>query len=236
MQAISCPYPPCIVGITSSDLGRYIEFAISLERLLVPKGSRWKWMRGTCIAANRNIIARELFTLGGEQFRWAFFLDDDHIFDPDLLMRLLKNEVSIVQALTPARTPPYRPHIYYHDKTGVSYQSALEWNELPEGGLVEADGTCAGGLLVSRSLLENMPDPWFEEGKLEKDKLGEDLYFNQKALALGYKTYVDLDARMGHIGSLIVWPERTDRWFPMLRLAHDTYMPFIKGEAANAKR
>lgn len=53
----------------------------------------------------------------------------------------------------------------------------------PKGEFFRADAVGAGCLLIRRSLLENMPPPWFEFGKDERGRLiaGEDMIFCDKA-------------------------------------------------------
>lgn len=59
-----------------------------------------------------------------------------------------------------------------------------------------------------------MPEPWFEEGKLQPDLLSEDLHFCAKARELGFRVHLDATTEVAHSTIAHIWPTRTDdgRW------------------------
>lgn len=217
MQPVNCPFGPGLVGIISGDLARYHEFNTSLMQVLIPKGSTWKWVRGNGIAANRNLIAKDL----EPQHEWVWFMDDDQVFEPDILMRLLQHDKDIVQPLVVTRKPPYRAYAYYWNQEKGMYDTT-PWEKLPTSGLIRVDGTSAGGMLVKKHVFEKMKRPWFEEGMFpESDMLGEDLWFSKKAMELGIETYLDLDTPMGHMSTHAVWPGQAQgKWCVDLDVNH----------------
>lgn len=193
-----------MVGVISGDLGRYVAFFVSMMRLKVPNNSGWNWMLGNGFASLRNILVREMYQNLGDA-EWLWFIDDDHPFEPDVLLRLLDRQVDIIQPLVSTRKPPYRPYGYKHN--GTDYVS-LEWEDLPTSGILEVDAVGTGGMLIRRKVLDALADPWFEEGQTGPEHLGEDLYFCTKARAAGFKVYVDCDVRMGHMSTVQVWPDQ----------------------------
>ena len=215
MQPVRSAHPAGTIGVISGDLARYPAFYTSLMNLQVPNGSSWQWVRGNGIAANRNIIVREM------QGAWLLFLDDDQTFEPDILMQLLHRNVPIVQPLVSTRKPPFRPYAYYEDGSTGGFQS-YTWDDLPPGGLFACDAVGTGGTLIRREVLDAIVDPWFEEGQVHKEALGEDLSFMRKARAKGFGAAVDLDNRMGHMTTCEVWPAQADHrvWCVDLDLYH----------------
>jgi hypothetical protein len=60
-------------------------------------------------------------------------------------------------------------------------------------------------------VLEEIPEPWFEmETAADGQILGEDFTFSQKAVEAGFEIVCDTDARLGHIGTVTVWPAVTE--------------------------
>lgn len=204
MQCVKSPHRGGVVGIISGDLARYTSFMASMFRLMVPNGSAWALHTGNGFASLRNLIVREL----EPDVDWLFFMDDDHTFHPDILLRLLDRNVDIIQPLVSTRKPPYRPYGYMHN--GQDYES-LTWSDFPLHGIREVDAVGTGGMLVRRRVLDEVGDPWFEEGRTGAEHLGEDLYFCTKARAAGFKVYVDCDVRMGHMATVQVWPDQAEQ-------------------------
>ena len=213
MHAIKCHHRPGHIAVITADLMRYPGFAISLQNLKVPAGSSWNWVRGNGIALNRNMCVEEAT---GE---WVWFIDDDHEFESDLLMRLLDRRVDIVEPLVMTRKPPFRPYIYFKVKAEhttewmVGYRSP-EPHEMPRSGIWACDAVGTGGCLIQRPIFEALEKPYFQEGHRQKDALGEDLTFMEHAGEKGFQPYVDLDTRMGHTTPMTVWPgqDADGRW------------------------
>jgi hypothetical protein len=200
MHPIECPFKPVTVATISGDFPRYHQFYTSLQRLLVPVGSSFKTVFGNGFASLRNTCIKEM----DPEAEWIWFIDDDHPFDANVLLDLLKNDVDIVQPLVLTRKPPHWPYVYRYLGDGAFSNYMMD--ELPTEGLFEADAVGTGGMLIRRKVFEAVADPWFEEGKTAKDAIGEDLYFCLKAREAGFKVYVDCSVRMGHMCMGAVWP------------------------------
>jgi len=212
MIHVESEFGPGIVGIITDDLSRYPQFQASMLRLQVPGGSCFTQIRGKDIACNRNIVIQEL----PEGAEWVWFIDDDHPFPPDILLKLLARKVDIVQPLVSTRRPPFLP--YGYKNTEPPY-GLIDWSELPGEGLCETGAVGTGGMLVQRRVLDALEAPWFESGRTGPDALGEDLWFCTKARKKGFRTYVDLDTRMGHMTTTEVWPVFLDnKWKICLNL------------------
>lgn len=185
------------IGVACGESGRYSMFAASIAQLERPPGTTVHFSVGSDREPSRNLLARRALDEGAD---WLLFLDDDHVFGPDLLLRLLDRRVDLVGALYLRRGRPFTP---------IAYSSRLpddRWEPLDLGGrsgLVPVAAVGTGGMLVRREVLEAVAEPWFER----RPEGTEDLLFCESAIAAGVQPHVDLDARMGHLTSTAIWPQ-----------------------------
>jgi hypothetical protein len=239
---VESPFPPGLVVIISSDTARFNAFAKSTMKLMVPHGSQWEWAEGTSIEANRNLALSKM----KDHCRWVFTLDDDHSFEPDILMRLLQRmgqnkDVDILQAFCTTRKPPYSPWAYKESPNqsgdGIEYISAT-WDEVPTEGISEWDAVGTGGMLIRRKVIDAVKFPWFEVGKTFKDAYGEDLYFCYKARRLGFRIWIDSDNMTSHMtGAVGLRPMKDEdgRWAIAADMGHGVTLCIPQEVWAHAK-
>lgn len=201
-------FPPGVVAVTSGDLTRYADFSFSLISLQMPPSTKVVWARGVSIVQNLNSILRNGF-LPYPEYRWVFLLGDDHVFKPDLLLKMLAHRLDLVAPLCVKRKPPLSP-IVFSAETAPGLFKTLNWDELPSGGLLEVPATSPAGMLVRRPVIEAVPEPWFEYGQADSALMGEDLWFQKKARQKGFKIYVDLDTFIGHQTPVVIYPVNTE--------------------------
>lgn len=195
-------YLPGIVAVTADEAGRYSRFAISIQGLQVTAGSRTIWQIGNDIAGNRNEAVE--VALRDEQIQWVWFIDDDHAFLPDILIRLLERDVEIVTPVCLRRVQPFLAVACVDD-------DFLDLSRYGKDELIEVQHAGSSGMLIRRNVLEAVEPPWFELA----NGISEDVAFCRKAAAAGFQIHVDLAARLGHITTAVVWPawtEEQDRW------------------------
>jgi glycosyl transferase family 2 len=206
LGVIPCPAPhlPGVVGVITGELSRYPDFTKCLERLMVPIGTTWEWVEGSGFAKNRNEIVRRF--LAKQDAAWLWFIDDDNTFAPDTLMRLLDRNVDIVQPLICNRKPPYNVHAYSQMESDYV---PIPFNQIPNGVLMSCHAVSSGGVLIRRRVFEDIPDPWYEEGKTKADEPGEDLTFCKKALEQHFEIWLDTAVEMGHMSKTTVFL----RWY-----------------------
>ena len=194
MMPIQTTYPPGTIGVASASLARYHEFSISLESTLVPPGTQLQWRSGLNLARHWNECVRDL---NGE---WLWCLNDDHTWEPELLMRLLDHEVDVVAVPYPNRHAPFPPTVI-HKSNGAFIP--YNWDEVDEQtGLVElplGDTVGHAGMLIRKSVFEQIPDPWFEVGQIETDVSMLDAWWCQKLAARNISIYVDFSIFMDHL-------------------------------------
>lgn len=209
-QEMTDLHPQGTIAVASGDLARYPGFSVSLVNVLRPKNTCISWNIGLNVAANFNACIREMLNSDGE---WIWIMGDDHIFQPDTLIRLLDHRLDVVLPLVVRRRPPFIPVLFKEvtPECPPGQFPPYQWHELPkEGGLFEVQHAGSAGMLIRRNVIEELGDDnWFEFGKLGGDQMNEDTYFCKKIREAGFKIFADLDTFMGHITPMCLWPQRT---------------------------
>jgi hypothetical protein len=191
------------IGVSAAEQSRTTDFWDSFLGIDCPDGTVVKTGRGANIAANRNGHTRLMLESGAE---WLFYVDDDHLFQPDILKRLLAHNVDVVSGLYVHRDAPFLPQMFdVEDEAGRCGHALLSQGER---GLVERLSVGAGCLLVRRRVLEALQMPYWTLGQITPDEWGDDLDFCRRVRVAGFSIHVDLEAPIGHkvIGTL--WPQR----------------------------
>lgn len=180
------------IGVVSGEFVRYSDFCQALTILGKPDGTKLIWAKSPDVAGNCNIICRKF--LGD----WVWLIGDDHVFNPDILIRLLAHNVDVVVPLCLKRSPPYDPVVYSHQNDKGEYVGG----NLPKTGLAEVYAAGQAGMLIRRRVLDAIDNPWFEcEGGPN-----EDLVFCAKIRDAGFKIWCDVDCLLGHMASHTAWP------------------------------
>lgn len=124
-----------------------------------------------------------------------FWLDDDMIFPPDALARLLRHGGPVIGANYTTRTQPIRPT--------AAKDGALVYSK-GKSGIEEVDHVALGCCLTDIAIFQKVPEPWFALGwhPKTKDFIGEDVFFCRQARQHGFKIFVDhdLSQRVYHEG------------------------------------
>lgn len=197
-----------LIGVIAQESARFSTFAGSLAETDMPDGWETKFRYGWDLADGQNALLQEALDRGKE---WVWLMGDDHVWSPDLLRKLLAHDLDIVIPLCLMRNPPYRP-VNWID-IGDGETARLNLDDYPDGGLVELAASGAAGLLIRLSVLDDIPEPWFETGTGITNRVGEDVNFCIKAREAGLRIWCDLDAYLGHSCTSCVWPVREpDGW------------------------
>jgi hypothetical protein len=205
--------PPGTIGVLSGS-SWHAQFGLALSHLEVPPGSKLICTPSVDVVGNMNTMTR------GMRGEWLFILGSDHVFDSNLLLRLLSHQVEVVVPHCLKRTPPYDPVVYSGQNEKDEY---VGHTRMPEHGLVPVHAAGSAGMLVRREVLEALDDPvWESHGGLN-----EDLTFCAKVRDdLGVQIWCDVDARIGHISEVSVWPQwRDGEWFISMHLGNGETMP-----------
>lgn len=226
------------VAIVARDEGRYTLFSVALMQLKHPPHTKIDWALSTDIAGSRNTLVRRALE---EDSEWVFFIDDDHVYPPDLLMRLLDHDKPMVCSLYLRRAKPFAP-VAFSERTEDGLYQTIDLTELPNAGLLKVHATGGAGMLIRREVFEKISDEpnWFEYGRVGEWHAAEDIIFCEKVNAAGFNIFLDLEARLGHMTPSAIWPSWVDQeWAVGFSVADGTrlYCPIEKAaEAADAVR
>jgi hypothetical protein len=185
------------IGVLSGARTVLPDFARALTISAKPDDTRLIWTESSDIVGNCNTFCRNF--RGG----WLWIMGDDHVFDPDLLPRLLERNVDVVVPLCLKRTPPYDPVVY----GGQNEKGEFYVADLPDHGMTEVYAAGSAGMLIRRHVIEAIADPWFETGG---GGMNEDLTFCAKVRDAGFRIWCDTDCLIGHITKHTVWPVRRE--------------------------
>ena len=154
---------------------------------------------GYTIAENRNYIVVQALNNNSD---YLLMIDDDMVFPPDLLDKLLVNDKDICGVAYHPRSETGQI-IKFLDETHIV--KLEETNEPKYKDTFECMATGTGIILIKCEVFKKIPRPWFmfEYYDTGQCKLGEDWYFSKVAKQSGFSIWTDPKPKVGHIGSKI---------------------------------
>lgn len=195
--------------IPSGDGSMTLNCGVSLSTMYKPH-HRVHTVVGHNIGILRNMLVE--MALKTDDCTHVFFLDSDVVMPPYGLMRMVRRDLDIVSGVYTMKAPPYVPLTIMrprHHKTGEKkFNYYFQITEELLNKIVPCDATGAGSLLIKRGVLEKMGPPWFQVSPKDHglSAIGEDLFFFDKAIDMGYQPYIDLSVQCGHSMGSIVYP------------------------------
>lgn len=151
----------------------------------------------TSVAAKKQLIAEHAISQGAE---WILFLDDDVLFPPDTLLKLLQSGKDIIGGVYWSKSDPCVP-LMFRDHMKGPY---LDWHA---GDLIRVDAMGMGLTFIKTKVFKALPKPWFSENYVyhnlditDKRNIGttEDLYFYKKARDFGFEVWCDTSIQAQH--------------------------------------
>jgi GT2 family glycosyltransferase len=138
-------------------------------------------------------------------FDWVLQLDNDAIFPPDVIRRLLAHDREIVTALAYQRKPPHGACIFEIGPDGLMGNHLEGWERT---GLRKVDISGFHCSLTRTSVIKKMRDAGIKQyfGGFD-NKVGEDFAFSINAKKIGIQLYCDTGLISGHIGDAIIVDE-----------------------------
>jgi len=198
-----------MIGVPTNEMARHSSFYDYLELLEKPENTFSTRAHGQSPARNRNLIIQEAID---KECTHVLLIDDDIIVKSDLLIQLLEHDVDIVSALALMRNYPHPPLAFTSaDEMGKCLFTVLPKNE---SGLIEVVATGLGCILIKTSIFDKLERPWIRLGELESDEWCDDIGFFKRVREAGIKIYCDLDAQVGHVTSVVIWPNQINgNWY-----------------------
>lgn len=199
-----------LIAYVTQEYARRADFYDYLNLMIKPAS----WLMLPCHdrspAKGRNLIieaAKE------HKCTHILFMDDDMAPREDALMRLLQHDVDIVSGLYLARMYPHQPLAF--DIADDSDSSCLYMYLTDDThGLREVVAAGLGFCLVRTAIFDKLEKPYIRLGELSAEDWCDDIGFFNRVRKAGIKSYVDTDCKVGHIGTMIIWPNVDNgKWF-----------------------
>lgn len=155
---------------------------------------------------------------------YLFFIDADMVFTHEeagtLIQAGIDNpDAGVIAGFYVSRNEELRPLIGWTDEDGnlFSHEEQIERLSNARGKMVEANMLPTGFMLIKRSTLETLSNPWFiTEQRIMPDGevrfYSSDNVFTQNCNKAGIKTYGHFGVELGHVGSFVyhpaqMWPQ-----------------------------
>jgi GT2 family glycosyltransferase len=149
------------------------------------------------VAPCRNMAVAEL--MADKEFSHLFFVDDDVYVPPDVIFHLLEMKKDIAVGCYPS----YRNKSELQVETYVVLKYNGSWIRNWFHGIRRVDAAGTGCMLISRTVLEKIPFPWFRWGEYLIDgkyhQQSDDLDFCTRCVDLGIEIWANGDVRCGHV-------------------------------------
>ena len=156
---------------------------------------------GSLVYDSRDAIAQYAVDNG---YDYVLYVDSDMVFDADDLRRLLAHQVGICSGLYVTRAGE-RKNVAYSKiitRRRFPYRAPKLINDNLSTGFGSVSAVGFGFCLIKCSVLKCMLKHYkslFEPSW----GVGEDIAFCIRARRLGFKTFIDRDVKLGHIGEVI---------------------------------
>jgi glycosyltransferase involved in cell wall biosynthesis len=198
-----------LVALVTGEHIRQASFIPSFLALQRPDNSLTSTVHGQSPAAARNTIIKQGLE---NDCSHIFFMDDDMIFPPDTLLKLLAHDKPIVSALYLLRSFPHRPAFFdkAYDDGKCKFTSLVKGLD----GLVKGVNAGLGAVLISTEVFKKLEPPYVRLGEIDKDGWCDDVGFFNRCRKAGYDVWCDLNATVGHMTIVTIWPEKLEgEWF-----------------------
>jgi glycosyltransferase involved in cell wall biosynthesis len=210
------PTPAGTIGILTTEHGRYSRFWNSFLAIQPPGPTKIITKYSLNIAEARNQCLEEA------EGDWVWFMDDDHVFAPDLLRNLLARNVDVIQPLVLSRYAPFGPVIMGPKAPNGKAHWRFALNQNDPLDLKEVFVAGAAGMLIRRHVWEKIDPPWFTMGQIDPAVLSEDMSFCHKVTAAGFHIWCDMQNIMEHLNVGSVAPRRKPdgSWVTVIRFGN----------------
>ena len=192
-----------LIAIPSHDTMRaeFVQSLLKLETRLHRDGIHHevKIIKGTLVHTARDRLAQHAVNNKFDQILW---LDNDMVFSDSIYDDLAMSGKDMVCGLFISRHSPYVSCIF----SRLEPVPAERITEIPEDTFRIA-GCGFGCVLMNTKVTEAVMISNGGKCFLPELYLGEDLAFFKRAAGCGFEIWCEPTARVGHVGSVTIWPE-----------------------------
>ncbi len=208
------------------EVSRFSEANGSLQNLDRPSGTEFVQCRSMHGPKNWNMMVRKMLVEGHE---WIFCTEDDHIYPPDSLARLLDSGKDIISGLYLKRDLPFEP-IAYHELNDGTGNFTPHYLTPRTGGITEVDVVGVGCLLIRRRVFETVPPAFVGKNgpgwwtltapPSDPDEINSDTEWCRYMKKHGQQIWCDFDLPIGHVAVVPIAPikQRNGQWQTLLVL------------------
>lgn len=130
-----------------------------------------------------------------KDFDYVFIVEDDSMFAPDTVIRLLQHNKDVVAGLCLSRQYPFKPYIYELAGTDdINFRPLKPEDE----GLIKVAATGMGGILIKMSVFDKLKKPYFYTTFIEEVEWGQDILFAKSLVRAGIEVFCDTDVPIWH--------------------------------------
>ncbi len=215
-----------LLAMAAGETSRFTSANATVVSLEKPSGSEFMPCIGLSVSENLNAAAKALLA---SKHDWLFLLNDDQVYNPGTLIRLLAHQRAVVTGLTTGRMFPFVPAIYGPQGADGSMQPIF----LTAGmrGLLPIHYCGDHSLLIRREVLETMKYPWWghcSDRWPSRERVQHDVVFCDGVREAGYEILCDLDTPVGHLAVVPIVPEQhpDGTWSTGVRLSNDHWVHF----------
>ena len=194
-----------LIAVPSFDTMR-AEFVRSLMEL-----TGWLWenhvqhevkiLTGTLVYGARDKLARHAIKNKFDEVLW---IDSDMVFDRHLYEDLKMSGKDMICGWFISRHYPYVSCLF-------SSVDPIARIDDPPDEAFEITACGFGCVLMKTKILEDVMNNHNGKCFLPEQQRGEDVAFCMRAKGCGYRIWCEPSARVGHVGSVIIWPEDAPR-------------------------
>jgi GT2 family glycosyltransferase len=132
---------------------------------------------------------------------WLLWLDDDHVFPPDALLRLLAHDRPFVGCNYRKRIAGEVVSASGRIVRRITQQDKIAGIDAKASGVDPVDLVGFGLVLIKADVFRRVRRPWFKF-----EAMGEDGYFCEQAIKAGFQPHVDhaLSMEVGHIAETVL--------------------------------
>ena len=192
-----------LIAIPSYDSMRaeFVQSLMSLVRWCSGNGidHEVKIITGTLVYLARDRLAKHAVN---KEFSHVLWLDSDMVFSENLLDDLIFCGKDIVCGKFISRHSPYVSCIF----KSIDPVERIDPKDIT-GSAFEVAACGFGAVFMKAQVLRDVLISHGGECFMPIKNLGEDVAFCRRARECGYKIYCEPTARVGHVGTLTIWPE-----------------------------